>query len=286
MSLERYLAGNKVYRHGSSAPTRGTVDPTGYVDRELRKRMIPQDPSQARSGLAAAAMQRLQGGSGVQRFTQPYQSPGSNVRRSIQPVGGNWGGAANSALTAKMAAVKAEHAAQQQQMQEQLRMKIAARPKVSPVGKVSPSKPKPVAKPTALPWDMDSMQQKIDAGDELGQLRNMLMAARQGTQREYGDTMQEINQQQPEEERGLLNNFGGRGMAFSSGYGMGVGNLQNRFAGMRGSAQQALADRLSEFQNQETQGNATYNKRLVAIQQMLAQKLSGRAGSLGFGPVR
>ena len=54
MAINRYAAGNKVYNGGSSAATRGTVDPQGYVERSLRQRN-----SQRRSGHAAAAMRRL-----------------------------------------------------------------------------------------------------------------------------------------------------------------------------------------------------------------------------------
>lgn len=55
-----YAVGNRVYRGGSSAPTMGTVDPEGYVDRSLNA------PSDRRSGLAAAALRRLGGSNGAQ----------------------------------------------------------------------------------------------------------------------------------------------------------------------------------------------------------------------------
>lgn len=57
MVMNRYAAGNKVYNGGSSAATRGTVDPQGYVERSLRQRN-----SNRRSGHAAAAMRRLDRG--------------------------------------------------------------------------------------------------------------------------------------------------------------------------------------------------------------------------------
>lgn len=55
ISPSSYAVGARVYRGGSSAPTRGTVDPMGYVDRSLNQ------PSDSRSGLAAAALRQLQG---------------------------------------------------------------------------------------------------------------------------------------------------------------------------------------------------------------------------------
>jgi hypothetical protein len=60
----RYSVGDKVYRGGSSAPTMGTVDPMGYIDRGLRQKMaglFSNAASQTRSGLAAAALRRQQG---------------------------------------------------------------------------------------------------------------------------------------------------------------------------------------------------------------------------------
>ncbi len=47
MQFNRFAAGKKVYSQGSHAPTRGTVDPSGYIKRELKKR-----------GVTTAAVQR------------------------------------------------------------------------------------------------------------------------------------------------------------------------------------------------------------------------------------
>lgn len=61
---QAYAAGNKVYGSGRSNPTNGTVDPAGYVKRESDKR----------SGLAAAAMRRLEGNQ--QQRQQPAPQAG------------------------------------------------------------------------------------------------------------------------------------------------------------------------------------------------------------------
>lgn len=65
-AIRRYAAGSTVYGNGTTHPTDGTVDPSGYIDRELSKVM---QPSQTRSGLASAALQRINGG---------QQGPSSN----------------------------------------------------------------------------------------------------------------------------------------------------------------------------------------------------------------
>ncbi len=287
MSIERYLAGNRVYRHGSSAPTRGTVDPSGYVERELRNRMLSQEPSQSRSGLAQAALQRLQMNrqpmSGVPNTTPTWAS-----RPPMQSGAGFQGGGApvgNSALAAKLAAVRAEHMAEADSQKQALAAKMALRPKVSSTGKITTTK-KPAPRPTALPWDQEANQGKLNAGYSLGQLRNQLMSQRQGAQREYSSGFFGLDQQQPEAERGLLNNFGGRGLAHGSGYGMGVGQLQNQFATERSGLAERLNDLISGYDREESAGTANYNRQLALIQQALAQRLSKRAGTLGFGPVK
>jgi hypothetical protein len=56
-----YLMGNPVYRGASNAPTRGTVDPMGYINRSLASPVGGDGMSDKRSGLAQAALMRLQG---------------------------------------------------------------------------------------------------------------------------------------------------------------------------------------------------------------------------------
>lgn len=62
MDIRRYLVGNAIYRGASNAPTRGTVDPMGYINRSLGMSPVGGDGlSDKRSGLAQAAMARLRG---------------------------------------------------------------------------------------------------------------------------------------------------------------------------------------------------------------------------------
>lgn len=60
MSLGRFMRGAPIYRGASNAPTRGTVDPMGYVNRSLGMSPVGADGlSDKRSGLAQAALNRL-----------------------------------------------------------------------------------------------------------------------------------------------------------------------------------------------------------------------------------
>lgn len=69
-SVASYSVGKRVYNGGTDAPTRGTVDPLGYITRELT--------SQSRSGLAQAALAKLRGN------TQMPQQPGVQVPDTMQ----------------------------------------------------------------------------------------------------------------------------------------------------------------------------------------------------------
>lgn len=68
--LAAYSAGNKVYGSGRPNPTSGPVDPTGYVERAMKK-----ESSNRRSGLAAAVTRRLQAGSGKPQGAPNVQEP-------------------------------------------------------------------------------------------------------------------------------------------------------------------------------------------------------------------
>lgn len=72
-----YAAGDKVYNGGSPNPTSGTVDPTGYVQRELNN-------SQSRSGLARAALDRMRGFNGS--MVNPTLGTGVGTGSVMSPI--------------------------------------------------------------------------------------------------------------------------------------------------------------------------------------------------------
>lgn len=78
-----YQVGRPIYRASSNAPTRGTVNPMGYIDRNLGMSPVGRDGmSDKRSGLAAAALQRLQ--QGPQQSQSPQQQPEQPGRPPMQ----------------------------------------------------------------------------------------------------------------------------------------------------------------------------------------------------------
>lgn len=79
MDPSAYQVGTRVYRGASNAPTRGTVDPMGYINRGLGTQASPvgmDGLSDKRSGLAQAALQRL-GGGGMSSPSSPPVVPPS-----------------------------------------------------------------------------------------------------------------------------------------------------------------------------------------------------------------
>lgn len=50
--FNRFAAGRKVYSRGSYAPTRGTVNPSGYIKRELKKRAKRNNPTKTTAQMA------------------------------------------------------------------------------------------------------------------------------------------------------------------------------------------------------------------------------------------
>ena len=80
ISEESYGRGQPVYSNGSYAPTKGTVDPAGYIDRSLNK------PSQSRSGLAEAALAKLK--SSIPQQVTPGILPIGDIKTlTITPTG-------------------------------------------------------------------------------------------------------------------------------------------------------------------------------------------------------
>jgi hypothetical protein len=66
--IDQYATGKKVYNGGLPNAQSGTLDPTGYINRE----------SQRRSGLAAVAMKRRSGGG---------QKPSSPTKKALNAHG-------------------------------------------------------------------------------------------------------------------------------------------------------------------------------------------------------
>lgn len=80
VALADYLAGRRVFRGSSFAPQFGAMlDPTGYVNRGI------QNPTQNRSGLAAAALRRT-GGVTSPTATRTFSASGTTAAKPPTPA--------------------------------------------------------------------------------------------------------------------------------------------------------------------------------------------------------
>ena len=88
MNPAAYLVGRRVYRGASNAPTRGPVDPMGYINRALAGPVGGDGLSDRRTGLAQAALNRLRSSHGGVSGHQhaPVLGIGGNFSQS--PVAG------------------------------------------------------------------------------------------------------------------------------------------------------------------------------------------------------
>jgi hypothetical protein len=254
----------------------GTVDPTGYIDRSLN------NPSQSRSGLAAAAIQRLNGtpqfapgdpGVGQLNGTPPQYTP--------PLTGANYGSNGTDPLQQISQSVFNQNSPADQSLAQQRSPGGALPvPKVAPlnvnsIGQISlpPSQ--------SLPLDADLAAQEAAqtsaANNQLAQFQNQ----QQALAAQYALSAHNQSEKFPGVLNALLANYGsGRGLGFSSGYGTAYNNDQN--------AQQQALDQLYSAAQQGLAGVQT-NAALVpttlsnAIQQILATQAARNNTLLNAG---
>lgn len=249
ISTASYSRGNPVYNGGSSAPTQGTVDPMGYIDRSLNQ------PSQQRSGLAQAALQRLS--SSVP--PNPANANGPNA-----PGGTSWVGSSGSGTPVTH--------------------------QVTPTGQLVPGAPLPASAPpasapndTSNPYDAveGAAQQRLLAGRN-SYLHNE-QVQRQNLEENFTNQNRAANIQHPIDLMHLLNQFSGRGMAYSSGYGYGVGQENDKFANLLAQYERSHTSGLNNLTTGENDYNANYAAQLQELRAAAVARLAGKAGDLGLG---
>jgi hypothetical protein len=101
---------------------------------------------------------------------------------------------------------------------------------------------------------------------------------------QYTQSKSDYQSKIPQLARQLLSNYAGRGMAFSTGYGSAVGqqntDIAQGLAGLDMQRQQQLAD----ITSQRGLANTGYQNDLAAGLVGTVNRLSARAGTLGFQP--
>lgn len=257
--VANYSAGNAVYNGGSPQATQGTVDPTGYIDRSLN------NPSQSRSGLAQAAIQRLQAPTGALGPGPQEAPPATAASYGAQP--------SQSVLGSNSPAD--QNIAMQQQAAANLPIPKVAPLNVNAIGQIS------LPASQSLPLDADLAAQEAAqtsaANNQLTQYQNQQQALASN----YALAAHQAQDKMPGVLNTLLANYGsGRGLGFSSGYGSAYNNDQDTFQqqldSLYGTAQQGLAG---------VQTNAALVPTLLsqAIQQILATQASRNNTTLQGG---
>ena len=91
MNPAAYLVGRRVYRGASNTPTRGPVDPMGYIERSLASPVGRDGLSDRRTGLAQAALSRLRSSRGGHSGYGHMPMPGANIlgNQGMNPVMGS-----------------------------------------------------------------------------------------------------------------------------------------------------------------------------------------------------
>lgn len=241
-----YAAGRKTYGGGRSNPTSGTVNPTGYVERAVNKKA-----SNRRSGLAKMALTRL--GTGVQqpiRYANPappnMTSPGApDANQPSTPTGQNYTDPATGYLSPNADLSNQPNDGGGVYHNPNLGQNPLARDDAGNVGHASSDQVAagqwqppvdPVAEAQAAQYEAERQKFLVDL---MGQENDFRSAA--------GRKLRDLQTQQPIAQNQLLDDFAGRGMAFSGRYLQDTGDLQNRFAQQGTDTNEELNRNLSQI---------------------------------------
>jgi len=271
---EAYRSGNKVYGSGRNSPHMGTrLDPSGYVERELKRKRTDN-----RSRLAQSALLRLRGNTRDRKQSRqdksrmgsiPRSTPSSqqayqdNKKRNYRDPG-SAGPRSGSGIT--WGQIDAQQAGQPA-------ADPFAPPKVDLNGKLIP-----------MPWQMqmdwlnastDLAQQNAGWDSQLGQAGMQL-----------GDTLRELARQKVIDSRNIAGGNASRGMSFSSGNAQDI--VENQAAYGRADAEannwyNQLAGEIGQGGTQRALAQSSFENYAAMLQAEAARRLAERAGTLGFG---
>lgn len=250
----------------------------GYIDRELNK------PSQTRSGIAQAALRRLRGG--------PVGAPrgddmglggarGGRTDRDFNRGGGfSQGGFAvpGGRMSGPSGGIGQGLGSAMQGAQSRLKM--------SPIGKISaPQLPTAAQGATGLPFDPGAADAQEELLRQKAQFEDQYRTGLQGVERQFMNQQREVENERPDAERELLENYAGRGLAYSSGYTHDYGGLQGQYENLLAQLRAGKTDAVADLLRQREMFGDDYAAQLARIQKEAARRLAENAGDLGLaGP--
>lgn len=270
MVFNRLAAGKKVYGNGSYRPTAGAVKPAGYIAREMRnqarKRSVSQTgrdgQSDTRSGLAQAAMAR------AKAVAAPAPAPVAPKPMGMAPTSA-------PAPTPPVQRPGEPYTETTNQSQAPGVRTFASAPpptiQINPNGTLD------------LPYDIQASADLLAQKEAANQALLDLQSSEQQQALDFTTNRRDLDIDYEGLRREALNRAGGSGTAFSSGYGVAVGNnardynnvLNDLIAGNNSFQQDAAKQRNSIVTN--------FNDFVRKEALDRAARLAEQAGKLGYG---
>lgn len=265
MKINTAATGKRRYGLGErTAPTRGKVNPSGYIQREVRNRnrqagMGQDGQSDRRSGLAKAALNN------AGRYAGKPQNPKMGVR----PIGVRPGGRTGNIKIGtpgfkdiKIGTPEGEG--------------FGAGPQI-PNLKINDNGQLDLPFDEAFGLDMVNQQQSMNA--ELMDLQQQ----QQMQALQHGNTKRDLGLQYEDVKRDTLNSDASRGMAFSSQYAVGASNNARNYNNAINDLESANTLANTGFSNQRMGIQNAFNDYIRQAVLRRTMDLAGEAGDLGFG---
>lgn len=263
MSFNKFAAGRKVYGQGATSPTRGAVDPSGYIKRELARKSSQQGVSKVgrdgqsdtRSGLAHNAIKNNLGNNvgrpGAQGMKQPNRQMGQTIP---QAMGSNRGSATVG---------------------------------TTPTGGAPVGGPVPVQANAngilELPYNTEFGQQALDAQQSFDDELMTIGYEEQNQAQEYARFMRELESGYVDQQRNTLGNSAGNGMLYSSQYTTGANRDATDYNNTKNDATTQNTNFMSQMASRRNSAQTNFNQLIQQLTQGYAESLAAEAGNLGYG---
>lgn len=128
----------------------------------------------------------------------------------------------------------------------------------------------------ALPLDPVLEAQRRQAAQRLANFQQSDLVRRNNANLDTTNTLRSIDEQAPSVYRRLLNNYAGRGLAYSSGYGYAYGDQANQIANAKSKANSALASLLAGYDSEAQAQNSDYQ---LTLDELLAEQAAKNAAN-------
>lgn len=135
---------------------------------------------------------------------------------------------------------------------------------------------------TGMPLDAEGRIALQQAAAARNAYMQSLVQQHQQLLGQYGTQLHSYTEQHPIDERSLLDQYAGNGMAFSSGYGVSEGQLGQRYKDALAALLQTRTEGVNQLQSERSTYNKEYGTDLDAIRQAAAERLVANKQTLGL----